>query len=58
MAGGVAHNLGQLLTASLIVSNIKMMSYFSILLYTGLISGILIGIIASLIYRRLPEIHV
>lgn len=55
MAGGVAHNLGQLLTASLIVSNIRMMSYFSILLFSGLISGILIGVIAALIYRRLPD---
>jgi len=54
MAGGVAHNLGQLATACLIVSNIKLMSYFAILLFSGLISGILIGIIAYAIERRLP----
>ena len=54
MAGGVAHNLGQLLTASFLVSNIRMMAYFSVLLFSGLISGILIGILATLIYRRLP----
>jgi len=54
MAGGVAHNLGQLATACLIVSNIKLMSYFSVLLFSGLISGILIGIIAYAIERRLP----
>ena len=54
MAGGVAHNLGQLLTASFLVSNIRMMVYFSVLLFSGLISGILIGILATLIYRRLP----
>ena len=41
MAGGVAHNLGQLITASLLVQ-----------------SGILIGVLASLIYRRLPDLQV
>lgn len=54
MAGGVMHNLGQLLTACLIVSNISLMSYFAVLLFSGLISGILIGIMAYNIEKRLP----
>ena len=54
MAGGVMHNLGQLLTACLIVSNIRLMSYFAVLLFSGLISGILIGIVAYNIEKRLP----
>lgn len=54
MAGGVMHNLGQLLTACLIVSNISLMSYFAVLLFSGLISGILIGIVAYNIEKRLP----
>lgn len=58
MAGGVVHNLGQLITASLLVESVRMMSYFSILLFSGLISGILIGVLASLIYRRLPHLKV
>ena len=55
MAGGVAHNLGQLATACLIVSNMKLMSYFAVLLFSGLISGILIGILAYHIEKRLPK---
>ena len=55
MAGGVMHNLGQLLTACLIVSNIRLMSYFAVLLVSGLISGILIGIVAYQIEKRLPQ---
>ncbi|MGN1334085.1 MAG: Gx transporter family protein, partial [Anaerovoracaceae bacterium] len=55
MAGGVMHNLGQLSTACLIVSNIKLMSYFAVLLFSGLISGILIGILAYHIEKRLPS---
>lgn len=54
MAGGVMHNLGQLLTACLIVSSISLMSYFAVLLFSGLISGILIGIMAYNIEKRLP----
>ena len=58
MAGGVAHNLGQLLTACLIVSNFGLMSYFAVLFFTGMVSGILIGILAYFIERRLPpDIH-
>ena len=55
MAGGVAHNFGQVSIACLIVSNVRLMSYFAILLWTGLISGILIGILAYIIEKRLPS---
>ena len=54
MAGGVMHNLGQLVTACLIVSTFSLMSYFAVLLFSGLISGILIGILAYHIEKRLP----
>ncbi len=58
MAGGVAHNLGQLITAAIIVENVRMMSYFSILLFSGLFSGIAIGVLAALIDSRLPDMNV
>lgn len=55
MAGGVAHNLGQLLVAALLVSNMKLFFYFPVLLFSGLISGVLIGIVTHLILTRLPK---
>lgn len=58
MAGGVAHNLGQLMTACAIMSNIRLMSYFAVLLFSGMISGILIGIAASLLCDKLPHLKV
>ena len=58
MAGGVAHNLGQLITACLIMSSVKLMSYFAVLLFSGMISGILIGIAASLLYDKLPHLKI
>lgn len=58
MAGGVAHNLGQLLTACLLMSNIRLMSYFAVLLFAGMGSGILMGIVAWLVCQRLPHLKI
>ena len=55
MAGGVMHNLGQLMIAALIVSTMKLFYYFPVLLFSGMISGILIGIIAHLVLKKLPD---
>ncbi|MDO4546021.1 MAG: Gx transporter family protein [Bacillota bacterium] len=54
MAGGVAHNLGQLLIAAFLVSNIKVFVYFPVLVISGVVSGALIGVLAYLILRKLP----
>lgn len=55
MAGGVAHNIGQLLVAAAIVSNLKMFLYFPILMFSGIISGILIGVVAYVIDSKVPK---
>ncbi|MGF6375994.1 heptaprenyl diphosphate synthase [Clostridiales Family XIII bacterium PM5-7] len=55
MAGGVAHNFGQLLVASYIVSNLRMFLFFPILLISGMVSGILIGIVAYVINQKVPK---
>ena len=55
MAGGVFHNLGQLLTAAFIVSNIKLFVYFPVLLFSGLITGTIIGIVAGLVLEKLDK---
>ena len=55
MAGGVAHNMGQLLVAAFVVSNIKMFVYFPILVFSGIGAGICIGIVAYVIDKRVPK---
>lgn len=55
MAGGVAHNLGQLLVAAAIVENMKLFFYFPVLLFSGMISGVFIGILTYLILQKLPK---
>ena len=54
-AGGVFHNLGQLIVAALVVENINLLYYMSILFFAGLLTGVLIGIVSREILARLPE---
>ena len=53
MAGGVFHNLGQLLIAALVMQTSKIMYYFPVLLIAGMITGVLTGFIAYLVLRAL-----
>ena len=54
ICGGVFHNLGQILVAAVLISNLKIFAYFPVLIISGVISGCLIGIVAFYILRRLP----
>lgn len=53
VAGGVLHNIGQLIVAIFAVSNLKLAFYLPILLIAGVVTGALIGLAASLILSRL-----
>lgn len=55
MAGGVLHNLGQLLVAAALIEDLRMFFYFPVLLFSGIISGIAIGVAATLILRALKK---
>lgn len=53
MAGGVTHNIGQLLVASFIISDLRIFSYLPVLMFSGIISGILIGFLAHFVLRSI-----
>ena len=53
MAGGVLHNLGQLLVAAALIEDVRIFFYFPVLLFSGIVSGIAIGIAAMLILKSL-----
>ena len=53
MAGGVAHNVGQLLAACFAMQTANVLYYYPILLISGLAAGIGIGILATLILKTL-----
>ena len=54
MAGGVFHNLGQLMVAALAVSNLRMFIYFPVLVFTGIATGIGTGVIAYAVLSKMP----
>lgn len=53
MAGGVFHNVGQLTLAALITETGKIFLYMPILMISGTITGVLIGIAAVYILKKI-----
>lgn len=57
IAGGVFHNVGQLIVAALVVETFSVTYYFPVLLIAGLVTGFVIGIVAELMLSRLTNIQ-
>lgn len=53
IAGGVFHNVGQLLVAMFVVQTARIAYYLPILLVAGLLTGFLIGLISNEVVKRL-----
>lgn len=53
IAGGVSHNLGQILVAMAVVENVHLFYYFPVLMVSGLITGAFIGILSKEVLKRL-----
>ena len=55
MAGGVFHNIGQLVIAAFLVQTVEVGYYAPILLIAGLVTGLVIGVLGKELLRRLPR---
>ena len=55
VTGGVLHNLGQILVACLVLETDVLLYYLPVLILSGTITGAVIGIIASLVIKRLEN---
>jgi heptaprenyl diphosphate synthase len=53
IVGGISHNVGQIVVSIFVVENINIIYYLPILLISGVITGILIGILGSMIVKRI-----
>lgn len=53
VAGGVSHNIGQLIVAALIVENTCLLYYAPVLLISGVITGLLIGLLTKEVTKRI-----
>ena len=53
VAGGVSHNVGQLIVAAIIVDNTSLLYYTPALLISGVVTGLLIGMLTREVLRRI-----
>ena len=56
MAGGVFHNIGQLVMATIVLESVSIGYYFPVLLVSGLVTGFVIGVIANEMMKRLKKL--
>lgn len=54
MAGGVAHNIGQLTIAALVLETSAVWYYLPVLIISGSLTGLLIGFLTGEIRKRIP----
>ncbi|MDC7294174.1 Gx transporter family protein [Butyrivibrio sp. DSM 10294] len=54
IAGGLCHNLGQIIMAMIILNTKAIFWYLPVLWLSGVLSGFVIGIIGALVIRRIP----
>lgn len=57
VAGGVCHNIGQLIVAMLVVEMFSVAYYVPVLLVAGVATGLVIGLVANGMIRRLKDIQ-
>ena len=56
IAGGVMHNLGQILMAAVLLSTREILYYMAVLAVTGTLAGVFVGLLSALVIKRVPEI--
>ena len=54
IAGGILHNMGQILAAMLLLQTVQIGYYFIILAITGTVSGLFIGLCGAFMIARFP----
>ena len=53
IAGGVFHNIGQLIVAMLVLQSVSLVYYFAVLMIAGLVTGFVIGVLSLEVTKRL-----
>ena len=54
--GGVCHNIGQIIAACLLTRTAELLYYLPVLLLSGTVAGILIGLLSGIILKRLEKL--
>lgn len=56
VVGGVCHNIGQILVAWMLTSTPQIVYYLPVLMISGCVAGVLVGLAASYLESRVPKI--
>ena len=56
VAGGVAHNGGQILVAMALLETSRLAWYLPVLWVSGTVAGVLVGIVSGVLVKRVPEV--
>ena len=56
VAGGVGHNLGQIMVAALVLENSGIFLYLPVLMISGIAAGVCIGLVGGIIVQRIKNI--
>ena len=56
MAGGVFHNIGQLIMAAWVLETTAVWYYLPVLILSGCVTGLLIGVLTGELRKRIPHI--
>ena len=55
VAGGVTHNVGQILMAMLLLETAELGYYLVVLTVSGTVAGVLVGLCGALLIRKIPQ---
>lgn len=55
-AGGVFHNIGQIIAAAFVMKTAQIVYYLPVLMISGVLTGVLIGILSNIIVKRLNRV--
>lgn len=57
MLGGICHNIGQIIVAAIIMETSKIAYYLPVLLVSGLLTGLLLGVVSKTVINRFEKIN-
>ena len=56
VVGGILHNVGQVGAACVVMRTAALVSYLPVLLVSGIIAGVLVGIVSALLLKKLDKL--
>ena len=57
VVGGVCHNIGQIIVAWLVTETSQLLFYLPVLIISGVIAGVVIGLVSALTYKKIEAIQ-